>query len=114
MTPRQEFVSKLRKIVARPTSSGDRVRRILDLIADRVDEALEGDCVELAYHWRQSDTGELFTGSGEEVGECETGCPVCVLDVVGLIEVSVWPPCLKGHSWYGGGCPECEAMRGER
>ena len=91
------------------------VDRIQALIDARVDAALRDhlDCVPIAEHWRESDTHELRTGFGDDVGECYMACPVDALDRAGLIAVQVLPRCAAGHEWYGVGCPECSATESE-
>jgi len=121
MTPRETFLSELVALVEcyqmpmMPSPDGPQMRpaclsvdRFQALIDARVDAALLDhlDCVPLDKHWRESDTGELRNGFGDDVGECEYGCPVDALDRAGLILVEVAQRC-PGHEWYGGGCPEC-------
>ena len=109
MTPREEFEINVRRILWDRFEVSIALSNIQALIDARVDAALRDhlDCVPLAEHWRESDTGELRTGFGDDVGECDSGCPVDALDRAGLIAVQVVPRCAAGHEWYGGNCPEC-------
>jgi hypothetical protein len=121
VTPREAFLAELVATVEcyqqpMPTPEGPAMRpaclsvdRIQALIDARVDAALRDhlDCVPIAEHWRESDTHELRTGFGDDVGECDSGCPVDALDRAGLIVVRVVPKCAAGHEWYGEGCEDC-------
>ncbi len=99
---RRAFVAALEALVGPKTPS------VLELIEARVKAMVDdgvGPCAVLLEHWREADTGEMRTGGGDDVGECEFGCPVDDLDRAGLIAVPALKPCTK-HGWYGT-CPAC-------
>lgn len=104
MTRRESFVAELTAIVG-----PQKLPAVQALIEARVDEAVldTGYCCVIEDHWRESDTGDLFTGGGDDVGECDSCCPVDSLDRAGLVVVQVVQRCKAGHDWYGVNCPEC-------
>jgi hypothetical protein len=101
VTERAAFVAALEAI-----AGSKRVEAVQRLIDERVSAAAAEECVSLNYHWREDDTGDLYSNADASVGECDAGCPVSVLDRVGLVEVQRLKPCGGDHGWYGEGCPE--------
>ena len=91
---RQRFLAALAALVG-----PDKATAVQRLIDARVDVALNAwdGCAPLADHWREADTGDLWAGHGDDVGECELGCPVDNLERAGLIAVTTLPRCSKGH-----------------
>jgi hypothetical protein len=54
--------------------------------------------------WRESDTGELRHGSGDNVSKCESYTLREAVDA-GHITMPTFTPCV--HKWYGDGCEKC-------
>lgn len=107
---RHAFLDALQAVVGH-----DNLAAALRLIDERVDAATREagtPCCPKDDHWREADTGELRVGHGDDVGECELGCPVDDLDRAGLIAVPVFARCPKGHDWYGP-CPVCAGTQDE-
>lgn len=111
---RKQFVSRLAVIAAGEHANGLSAAQAL--IDAAVSEACEDVCVPLADHWREGDTDELRCGCGEDVGECDSSCPVAALAEAGLIYVRVLPKCptCTGESEHYGDCPADDGDEPER
>lgn len=89
---------------------------VQDVIDAAVNAAAEVSCCPLEDHWREGDTDELRVGHGDDVGECELGCPVADLAESGLICVPVLLKCktCTGYREHYGDCPGDEGDVPER